>query len=64
MTDERVLVTVAQAAEMLSLSPRQVYDLANAEVFTKRFIGGRNFRLEAEQVRRYAATLPTEAKTA
>lgn len=58
----KILVTVAEAAEMLSVSPKTVYELASGGTFTKRYVNGsrRNFRLEAEQVRDYALNLPTE----
>lgn len=62
MSAQKVLVTVAEAAEMLSVSPKTVYELASAGEFTKRYINGsqRNFRLEAQQVIDYAMNLPTE----
>lgn len=62
MTDvEPVLVTVKQAAQMLACTPATVYELAAAGTLTKRYLkkDGRNFRLSAEQVREYAANLPT-----
>lgn len=64
MDDERVLLTVGQAATRLSLSKTQVYELAAAGEIPKRFIGNgkRNYRLAVEDVDKYAASLPTEPK--
>lgn len=60
---EPVLVTVSEAARMLSMSERVVYELASSGRLTKRYLTeeGRNFRLEAGQVRQFALTLPTES---
>jgi hypothetical protein len=60
---EPVLVTVSEAARMLSMSERVVYELAGAGRLTKRYLTkeARNFRLEAEQVRNFALDLPTES---
>lgn len=59
--DKPLLITVTEAAEQLALSKRRVYELANAGVLTKRFVGSRNFRLSATEVARYADSLPTES---
>lgn len=58
----KILVTVSEAADMLSLSERKVYELVAAGEFTRRYVGSgqRNYRLEAEQVREYALSRPTE----
>lgn len=63
---EKVLVTVAEAADMLSMSPRLVYDLANSGALTKRYLSerSRRFWIEAESVRQYAASMPTESQPA
>lgn len=57
----KVLVTVGEAAQMLSLSERKLYELVAGGYFTKRYVGTgrRNYRLEVEEVRQYAANLPT-----
>lgn len=59
---EPVLISVSQAARMLSVSERVMYDLANSGRLRKRYLEGsaRNFRLEADQVREFALGLPTE----
>ncbi len=62
---EAILVTISDAADMLGLSHRQVYELVNAgELGQKRYVGSRNYRLEAAAVRAYAESLPTEPPTA
>lgn len=62
---EAIFVTVNEAAEMLALSKWQVYELAASGLLgPRRFVGSRNFRLEAEAVRAYAQSLPSEPKTA
>lgn len=58
--DTAILVSVTEAARMLSLSKRRVYELANAGTLTKRYVGARQFRLDAAEVRAYAQSLPTE----
>lgn len=60
---EPVLISVSDAARMLSMSERVVYELAAAGQLTKRYLTaeGRNFRLEAQQVKDYALSLPTES---
>lgn len=64
MTSTRTLITVAEAADMLSLSPGTVYGLAASGTFTKKYVGKgtRNFRLALVEVEEYADTLPTEPK--
>lgn len=61
-TRQKVLVTVAEAADMLSVNRQTVYHLAAAGELTKRYLPGssRNFRLEADQVRTWGLSLPTE----
>lgn len=61
-SSDRILVTVGDAAEMLGLSRRAIYDLTRDGVFTKRYVGtqSRNFRLEVAELQAYAANLPTE----
>jgi excisionase family DNA binding protein len=60
---EPVLISVGEAARMLSMSTRVVYELANEGKLTKRYLTdeARNFRLEAQQVKEYALSLPTES---
>jgi excisionase family DNA binding protein len=58
---EPILVTVAEAAEMLALSKSQVYELANTGQLTKRYIGSRDWRLAVEEIREYADSRPTTA---
>lgn len=55
----KILVTVAGAAEMLSLSRQEVYDLAADGKFDKRYVGKgtRNFRLTVDSIQRYADSL-------
>lgn len=59
MTDP-ILVTVPEAAQMLSLSITKTYELVAAGMLSKRYVGSRNFRLLAREVRAYAENLPTE----
>lgn len=59
-TDDRLLVTAAEAARLLSLSPARVYELAAAGVLERRFIGSRNFRITVESLRTYVAQMPDE----
>jgi len=40
--DGKMLVTVAVAADMLSLSTRAVYELTSAGILERRFVGSRN----------------------
>lgn len=62
---EAILVSVAEAADMLALSKWQVYELVNkGELGQKRYVGSRNYRLEIESVRAYAASRPTEPQRA
>lgn len=58
----KILVTVAEAAEMLAVSPKTIYELTSAGEFTKRYVGKgtRNFRLQVDELVQYAAKLPTE----
>lgn len=62
----KILVTASEAAEMLSLSPQEVYNLAADGKFDKRYVGKgtRNFRITVESIQRYADGLspdPIEA---
>lgn len=63
-TQPKILVTVAEAAEMLSLSRTELYELVAAGKFTKRYVGTRSFRLQADEVVAYANSLPTEPRKA
>lgn len=60
--DDKILLRVSEAAHVLSMTEHEVYVLARAGHFTKRYVGKgtRNFRLQADEVREYAAHLPTE----
>lgn len=51
-----ILVTVAEAANLLALSPARVYGLANDGVLEKRYIGKgtRNYRLTYDSLVDYA----------
>lgn len=62
----KLLYRVAEVAEILSLSEREVYELASKGVLDKRFIGKgtRNYRIPAESVADYASSLPTEPEDA
>lgn len=59
---EKLLVTVREAAELLSMSTWRVYDLAAAGHLERRYIGKGNhyFRIPTESVRAYAESLPTD----
>lgn len=58
----KILLRAAEVAQMLSLTEREVYELASAGKLEKRYIGKgtRNFRISAESVEAFAANLPTE----
>lgn len=58
----KLLYRVAEAADILGLTDREVYELASGGKLEKRYIGKgtRNFRISAESIERYAANLPTE----
>jgi excisionase family DNA binding protein len=58
--DTAILVTVGEAARRLSLSKRQVYELAAAGILTKRYVGKRQFRLAVADVEAYAQSLSTQ----
>lgn len=62
----KLLYRVAEAAEILSLTEREVYELASKGVLEKRFIGKgtRNYRIPAASLEEYARDLPTEPKDA
>lgn len=51
-----ILVTVAEAAHILALSPARVYGLANDGTLEKRYIGKgtRNYRITYTSCQRYS----------
>lgn len=59
---EALMVTVREAARMLSVSTWQVYDLAAAGSLERRYIGnGKHyFRIPVESLRKYVESLPTD----
>ena len=59
-----ILYRVKDAAEVLSLHEREVRRLVKAGVLHRRFIGQRGYRITAESVEAYAASLPSEPATA
>lgn len=58
----KLLVTVSEAAEILSLSTKKVYDLAAAGEIDKAYIGAktRNFRLTVVSLERYVDSLSAD----
>lgn len=60
--DDRILVTVREAARMLSVNIYEVYDLVRKEKLERRYIGeGRHYyRIPVASVRAYVESLPTE----
>lgn len=58
----KLLLRAAEAAEMLSLTEREVYELASKGLLEKRYIGKgtRNFRIPLASIEAYAEGLPTE----
>lgn len=58
----KLLYRVAEAADVLSLSERKVYELASKGVLEKRFVGKgtRNYRIPHESLAAYVAGLSTE----
>lgn len=57
MTTPPLLVTSAEAADILSVSEKVVRDLANDGVLEKKYIGTRNYRITYESLQRYVDSL-------
>ena len=58
----KLLVSVNEAAEMLSLTPRLVYELAANNRLEKRYVGKgtRNFRIPVTSLQAYVDSLPID----
>lgn len=58
----KILVTANEAAQMLSVSTKVIYDLAAAGDLEKRYIGAgtRNFRIPVASLQAYADNLPID----
>lgn len=61
MCDKKILVTVAEAADLLSIDVRSVYRLTSEGVLERRYVGKgtKQFRIPVAALREYAASLPT-----
>ena len=61
MTD-KILVSVNEAAYLLSVSTKVVYELAAKGELEKRYVGGktRNFRIPVASLQAYADNLPVD----
>lgn len=56
-TDDRLLITVAEAARLLSVSTWSVYDLTNKGMLERRYIGKVRFRIPMDSLRAYVDSL-------
>lgn len=58
----KLLLRAAEVAALLSITEREVYELASGGALEKRYIGKgtRNFRIPFASVKSYADGLPTE----
>lgn len=59
MDDQRVFISVKEAARRLAISPWLVYQLCERGELASRYIGRRRV-IEPEAVKAYAEGLPTE----
>lgn len=63
---DKLLLTVDEVAERLSMSTKTVYELANAGELTKRYKDdtSRRFWIDAGSVTAYVESMPTESTPA
>lgn len=59
-TTPPLMVTVKEAARLLSLNPDTVYELVYTGVLPRRWIGKTRFRIPTAAVVAYAESLPSE----
>ncbi len=57
---EKLLYTVQETADLLSIGRTEVYALAAKGVLEKRYIGKAQFRIHIDDIRAYVDALPRE----